>query len=673
MKLLIKTSNTCIQAPSELMLKVKKTSKVSSVLSFLSSAYIFPQSNLKLFKGESELSPSFNISELCPEDPLTLITIFPLKLFNSLKNEIENGSNESFLHHFLKACDEGFSMDKLIDEQGWGLVHFASLAGNLSAVTNLIVSNEKNANLVSQDGWTPLMIAAEKGHVDIVLFLLEDPQAKSRVKVNKKTRQGSALHKAVQSKHVEIVKILIKHRADIKIEDFNNRTCMEVETSQEILEIIPKFSGMLEAFKGFRLSPVDQFEFKANRVGKRFRRDYKCSIRVNFKDGRFEERDSNGKLLFKKKMIKLAKVELCSFPLNNEKFYFKLVFVQDVLKFWVSSQQKRAVLIENLKKAAHFCKWSEIGIRNYQTLETLKSKKSLLDETETKHVKSVRLSEFEKVKQLGSGSFGKVYLIQHKFTSELFALKTTDREINSIKEKSKYAIAECEILKSVNSKFIVKLFWAIATRKHLHLILEFCPGSDLSKILEIKKVLNESETRFVLASVILALKHLHLKNIICRDLKPANVLIDQTGYFKLCDFGLSQNHVEGEKMNAKLMGSPSYLSPEGISNNKVGKSADIWALGIMTFQMLSGEMPFHGKDYDSLYDEIIKKEVKFPAHVSHTAKSFLKLLIDKNPKTRPKIEEVMEHPLFEGLDWGLYNNKKYESPAFFQDYLKRLK
>lgn len=669
MKIIINSRETCIQAPPELILRVKKTSKISSILSFISQNYFIPIKNLKLLKGQQELSPNDDLIDHLSDVQLCVETIFPTNYFLGIKYEIEQGNNDGFLMKFLQSCDEGFSMDRIKDGKGWSLIHYACFYGNLAALSNLLASNEKSVNLVTTDGWTPLMVACEKGHIQVIKYLLEDKHIKSKIKVNKLTTQGTALHKAVQSCNPQTVRLLLKHRASPKIEDSQGRTCIEIPTSVEILELIPKLIGLYEAFKNFKLSPSSEFLFKVHRVGARFCRDYTCTIEVNFKSGRFEEKGKKGKLKFKKKIIKLLQIHSSAFPLSNEKFYFKLTFPGHVLKYWVSSEEKRQTTIDNLKKASDFCKWSEIGVRNYEKVEVLKARKGLLSETEEKHSKTVKLNEFQKVKKLGNGSFGTVYLIRHRYTDELFALKTTDREIN-IKGRTKYAIAECEILKSVNSKFIVKLYWAIATNSHLHLILEFCPGCDLSKILEIKHVLSESETRFVLASIILALKHLHLKNIVCRDLKPANILISQLGYFKLCDFGLSQNRVEGEKMNAKLVGSPSYLSPEGIISNKVGKSADIWALGVVAFQLLSGDLPFQGTDYNTLYDQILKKDINYPAHISHVAKNFLQFLLNRDPKTRPTIDQVMSHELFTGLDWRLYELQKYESPEFFKGYLK---
>lgn len=669
MKVIIQTQASCIQCPKEIVLRVKKTSKISSVLSFIGQNYFFPKSHLTLTKDSIPLDPSSECSLLKFPNTIILQSLFPGQLFQSIISEIKLNSNEGFLAKFLEACDQGFSIDKIIDDNGWALIHYSCLHGNALVTSNLVVSNDKSVNLCTKDGWTPLMIAADKGYKSVVMTLI----TAKKLKINIVTVQGTALHRAVANSHSEIVKILIQHKADIKTEDFNHKTCMEIPTTPEILQIIPVLSGQKQAFKSFCLDSSSKFDFTVHRSTKKLSSDYLCRISVSFQNGRFEEHlisKSSYFLTFKKKVIKMHQIQSLD-PTQQVRFYFKIFFPDKNLKYWVESGEIRGKILENFKKATDLCRWKEIGIRSYSEPEDFLSKKNIICKLDAKQQKTAKISEFEKICVLGSGSFGTVFLIRHAFTGELFALKTSERMGND-KGKIKFAINECEILKSLSHPFIVKLYWAIATPRHLNLVLEFCEG-DLAKILGTKGKLNDSEARFVLASVCLGVKQLHLKGIVCRDLKPANILLDSTGYFKLCDFGLSQNRVQGEKMNAKLVGSPTYLSPEGISNSKVGKISDIWALGVVAYQILTGLLPFYAMNYDDLYTQILEKKVKYPPYISQLGKTFLKFVLNRDHKTRPNIDQVMDHQFFQGLDWKLYFDKKYEPPVYIQEYLQSVR
>ena len=274
------------------------------------------------------------------------------------------------------------------------------------------------------------------------------------------------------------------------------------------------------------------------------------------------------------------------------------------------------------------------------------------------------MNEFERIKVIGEGSFGTVYLIMHKHTRELFALKSSIRESDIRNTRMKYAIIECEILKKVNHPFIVRLFWSLATKKHLHLILEYCSRGDLAQFMKIKEPFSDKDCRFLLGCVALGLQYLHHNNIICRDLKPANILIDSYGYLKICDFGLAQNRIQGEKMNAKLVGSPNFLAPEGILTEKVGKKSEIWTFGIIAYQLHAGCLPFKAEDVNDLYNQITSKEITYPNFLCFSSKSFIKFLLNRDPAKRPSIDEVMKHEYFESIDWNTLLNKKYEAPEF---------
>ena len=631
---------------------------------------MIPLDSIHLY-NKSELLSSETQSKFLfsPGSLISLKIEFPEKIFSSLIEAIKQDDNDTFLSLILEAYRCGWGIDQLQDIRGWALIHYACYYGSVLITKNLTISYEKSLNFVTSEGWTPLMLATYHKNFTIVKSIC----ACKLGNINTVTLKGTALHQAVEAQDIKIVTFLLQMGAKIQLEDGQGRTCIEIPTSPEILEIIPIISGESIVSNSFNFHFTQQ-EWLVKRVKPKFSKDYSCVLTASIADGRFQEISSitcdNSRPIaaFKKKLIKLEVIQNCFSP-DSTKFYFKLYFPGISLKYWVISEDERNDIVSKIKKISDYCRCKDIGIRPCLKEKTLSIQKAKSEEDNCVQ-QTISLKEFEHLNIVGSGSFGTVYQIRHKCTNEVFALKSCDRLDIDQKSKIKYAIIECEILRSINNPFIVRLFWAIATKKHLNLILEFCPGGDLGRVLDWRGPLSDWESRFILASIVLGLQALHAKDIVCRDLKPANILIDSSGYLKLCDFGLAQNNVKGDKMNAKLVGSPSYLAPEGILNEKVGKKADIWALGVIAYLLYTGYLPFTGQDLIMLYNNILKKEILYQSTLSSSAKCFIKSLLQRDPVKRLNIEQVMSHEYFKSIDWDTYAKKKYEPPAFLLEQLR---
>ncbi len=167
--------------------------------------------------------------------------------------------------------------------------------------------------------------------------------------------------------------------------------------------------------------------------------------------------------------------------------------------------------------------------------------------------------------------------------------------------------------------------------------------------------------------MILAISHLHSNDIIYRDLKPENVLIDKDGYIKITDFGLSKQNIIDNISATSFCGTPEYLAPEIIENKGHGKAVDWWSLGAITFEMLTGLPPFYSRDRDKLFKNIKTGFVKFPPFVSNEAIDFVQSLFVKNPEKRlgsglSGLKDLKAHPFFKGLEWDSILNKKIKPP-----------
>ena len=315
--------------------------------------------------------------------------------------------------------------------------------------------------------------------------------------------------------------------------------------------------------------------------------------------------------------------------------------------------------------------------KNRMHLDTL-DKNKIVDQTLPDNIHSqlnlnsieeerISPSSFICLAQLGKGSFGEVYLVQKINTKEKFAMKVLRKERIMGQNLLKYAIAERNVLSLSNHPFIVKLNFAFQTSSKLFLILEYCCNGDLANHLLYEKRFSESRAKFYICEVLLALENLHQRDIIFRDLKPDNVVLDEQGHCKLTDFGLSKEGVTENQSASSFCGSIAYLAPEMLKKQGHGKAVDWYLLGVLLYEMLVGITPFFTNRKEDIFHNIEFEELKIPEFIKEDTASLLRGLLQKDPWKRlggsnRDAEEIKEHPYFKDVNWDDVYNKRITPP-----------
>ncbi|CAI5758117.1 unnamed protein product [Candida verbasci] len=303
---------------------------------------------------------------------------------------------------------------------------------------------------------------------------------------------------------------------------------------------------------------------------------------------------------------------------------------------------------------------------------------------------------FEKIRLLGKGDVGKVYLVKEKSTQELFALKILNKKEMIKRQKINRVVVEQEILATSNHPFIVTLYHSFQSKENLYLCMEYCSGGEFFRALQSKetKTISESDARFYAAEVVAALEYLHLMGFIYRDLKPENILLHSSGHIMLSDFDLSKQSeimknpeisfksrsglhiinnnkptidtkicIDGFRTNS-FVGTEEYIAPEVIRGKGHTSAVDWWTLGIFIYEMLYGTTPFKGSNRKDTFAKILKESVKFPDtnKVSSNGKNIIKKLLIKDEEKRlgsnTGASEIKSHSWFKTCSWALLKNTK---------------
>eukprot|EP00397_Hematodinium_sp_SG-2012_P014409 GEMP01014649.1.p1 GENE.GEMP01014649.1~~GEMP01014649.1.p1 ORF type:complete len:348 (+),score=59.19 GEMP01014649.1:39-1046(+) len=278
----------------------------------------------------------------------------------------------------------------------------------------------------------------------------------------------------------------------------------------------------------------------------------------------------------------------------------------------------------------------------------------------------VVLEDFVLVKVLGTGSYGKVLLVHHKDDeSRVFAMKMVRKKRVLEKNEVEHAKAERNVLQMVDHPFIVNLLYAFQTPKKLYYVLEYCAGGELFFHLNKDKGFTEGKTRFYAAEMVLAIQYLHSLDIIYRDLKPENVLLDRDGHIKLTDFGVSKEGIADDVFTNSLCGTPEYMAPEVLTQGGHGKAVDWYSLGAIIYEMLTRRPPYYTDKKDQLKDRILHAELLFPDSMGSAAKGLCQDLLTRDPDRRlgtHNDEDIKKHPFWGAMDWVAVLERRLTPP-----------
>ncbi|KAI0347183.1 kinase-like protein [Trametopsis cervina] len=277
--------------------------------------------------------------------------------------------------------------------------------------------------------------------------------------------------------------------------------------------------------------------------------------------------------------------------------------------------------------------------------------------------------DFEFLKLIGRGTFGRVFQVRKRDTKRIYAMKVLSKREIVAKKEVAHTIGERKILqRSLESPFLVGLKFSFQTDADLYLVTDFKSGGELFWHLQKETRFSEERARFYIAELVLALEHLHRYDIVYRDLKPENILLDATGHVALCDFGLSKPDLRSDELTNTFCGTTEYLAPEVLlDEHGYSKLVDFWSLGVLLFEMCCGWSPFYAEDTQTMYKNICFGKIRFPKGViGEEGKQFVKGLLNRNPKHRLGAQrdaaELKDHPFFASIDWKALALKQVTPP-----------
>ncbi|KAK6459137.1 Serine/threonine-protein kinase [Scheffersomyces xylosifermentans] len=274
------------------------------------------------------------------------------------------------------------------------------------------------------------------------------------------------------------------------------------------------------------------------------------------------------------------------------------------------------------------------------------------------------IDDFDLLKVIGKGSFGKVMQVVKKDTKQIYALKTLRKQHIVSRMEVTHTLAERTVLARINNPFIVPLKFSFQSPEKLYLVLSFINGGELFWHLQREGKFSMDRSRFYIAELLTALESLHDLNVIYRDLKAENILLDYQGHIALCDFGLCKLNMSNEDKTNTFCGTNEYLAPELLLNHGYTRSVDWWTLGTLLYEMLTGLPPFYDDDVPTMYRKILQNPLRFPSFLEGTdAQDLLTKLLQKDPKFRlDEASEIKSHSFFKDIDWNKLLNKSYLPP-----------
>eukprot|EP00003_Mantamonas_plastica_P018726 TRINITY_DN3056_c1_g2_i4.p1 TRINITY_DN3056_c1_g2~~TRINITY_DN3056_c1_g2_i4.p1 ORF type:complete len:313 (+),score=51.77 TRINITY_DN3056_c1_g2_i4:98-1036(+) len=265
---------------------------------------------------------------------------------------------------------------------------------------------------------------------------------------------------------------------------------------------------------------------------------------------------------------------------------------------------------------------------------------------------------------IGTGTFGRVCLAQSSATERWYALKVLRKEDVVRLKQVEHVIAEKNILASVTHPFIVNMVNSFKDDDNLYMLMEFVCGGELFTHLRRAGRFHNDVAKFYASCIVLVFEYLHDNNIVYRDLKPENVLLDEKGYVKVTDFGFAKKVVD---RTWTLCGTPEYIAPEIIQSKGHNKAVDWWSLGILIYEMLAGYPPFYDDNPFGIYEKILVGRFSFPSHFDVQARDLVRRLLTADRTKRlgnlkKGARDVENHRWFRRVDWNALLERTIDAP-----------
>ncbi|XP_021755378.1 CBL-interacting serine/threonine-protein kinase 21-like [Chenopodium quinoa] len=288
-------------------------------------------------------------------------------------------------------------------------------------------------------------------------------------------------------------------------------------------------------------------------------------------------------------------------------------------------------------------------------------------------VVSKTIGKYQLGRTIGEGTFAKVKLGRNSTNNQIVAVKIIDKQMVLSKKLMSQVQREIRTMKLLNHPNIVRIHEVIGSKTKIYIVMEYVAGGQLSDKLTYAENLSEEETRRYFQQLIDAVDYCHSRGVYHRDLKPENLLLDSQGNLKVSDFGLSALQKPGSLLSTAC-GSPSYVAPE-LLNHKTydGAAADVWACGVILFELRTGYLPFTDANLLNLYTKILRAEYECPKWFTPSHKNLIGKLLNPRPKKRITVAEILEDEWFQkdyqptaGIDFQGKNNTDDVVREFFK-------
>ena len=366
----------------------------------------------------------------------------------------------------------------------------------------------------------------------------------------------------------------------------------------------------------------------------------------------------------------LKNLKKCAKDINKDCYDFEITFTltkgnkteEKVQRYRVRHAESRTKWYDSLLTLwKYLVKGEKMPKINNHKLEFVDDQAGIIqdikqhnDKSKTKSGK-ISLKNFKILGILGVGGFSTVYKVRHIMTEKVYAMKVMNKNYIISKKYLHYVVSEFEIMKDLSGfPFVLDLHYCFQSANYLYMIIDYCPNGDFNNLGCINNL------KLFFAEVILAFEHIHKHHTVYRDLKPENIILDETGHIKICDFNLAKSGITKGKRAMSFCGSPMYLSPDMLSGLGVDQKCDIYGIGLIMYELVSGFPTFTADDIDTLYKDIKVNKINFDRPgITGEIKDLLQKILVLDPEKRITLDEMKKHEYFKDISFLKVYKKQY--------------